>query len=773
MKHLIKIIFISILFIFTGIFSLSGQKKINNESNYEPINLISSDVDTSYLKSEINKIEFTEINTGTIRGKMKAVKIKDGVSICKKGAPDLQRISTSLIIPDNGKMEVNIISSEYKEYKNIDIIPSRGTIFIGQDLENIPFEFGKEYKTDKFFPGKLAKLRKPHIFRSLRGQVIDIYPLQYNPLTRTLRMYTEITVEIFVNNDKTGENCISINDKHRTNADFKDIYKNLYINYSSINSREDTYDANGRMLIISDGNFIDAMQPFIDWKILKGIETEIIDVSNIGDADAIKTYVADYYNNNNDLAYLILVGDFQQVPSITENQVQGYPSFMDPGPYAADNPYAMITGNDNYPEILCGRISAETVSEVETQVEKFTTYEKHPEQLNIARFDNASVFSVKESPNGGDVYPDMQDVKTYLINGGYEECVELYEQGYGDLEPTATNISNTINEGQGFLAWISHGDETSLTSFDFSTSDLDALSNTDMWPMIWNCSCMNGKYHKEGNGPCFAEAWMRGENNGESTGAIGVSMNNLMMEDGLSEEYPREAASRLTDNERSNKTYGGITYDTYIKVALEDYNNPTQFKYNILFGDPSLLLRTKEPMSMIVSHDATANIGFSQLTINCDAEGAYIAITDDNIIMGTGYVNNGFVTITFDPVNNPDTLQITATAFNYSPYLGSIAVIQATGEYTYSSSVITENISVYPNPAKDDINILFSLEEPSYVKASITNISGSETYMILDEITYKKGKHLSNIDTKGYPSGIYMINIIINKNIYHKKIIIL
>ena len=51
----------------------------------------------------------------------------------------------------------------------------------------------------------------------------------------------------------------------------------------------------GTMLIICYGPFIESMQPFIEWKTKRGMQTELVDVADIGDADAIKTYVEEYY----------------------------------------------------------------------------------------------------------------------------------------------------------------------------------------------------------------------------------------------------------------------------------------------------------------------------------------------------------------------------------------------------------------------------------------------------------------------------------------------
>ena len=60
------------------------------------------------------------------------------------------------------------------------------------------------------------------------------------------------------------------------------------------------------MLIICYGPFIDAMQPFIDWKTKKGMHVELYDVNEIGDAADIKTFVEDYYYSNG-INFLLLV----------------------------------------------------------------------------------------------------------------------------------------------------------------------------------------------------------------------------------------------------------------------------------------------------------------------------------------------------------------------------------------------------------------------------------------------------------------------------------
>ena len=72
--------------------------------------------------------------------------LNDGASLLLKGAPDLHKYAKSIIIPNDKKMSFKIISSNFIEYENILIAPSKGNINRSVNLETIPFEFSKVTK---------------------------------------------------------------------------------------------------------------------------------------------------------------------------------------------------------------------------------------------------------------------------------------------------------------------------------------------------------------------------------------------------------------------------------------------------------------------------------------------------------------------------------------------------------------------------------------------------------------------------------------------------
>jgi hypothetical protein len=753
-------VFLFLTFLSYSGFSTNGTTiQTGAPANGKPmeISLISSDIKTSMINCAVSSFVLEEVATPS--GISSVIDVMQGIPLYEKGAPDLRRISTSLVIPNKGNMELKIISSTYKDYENIEIAPSKGVLMISDDASKIPYEYGAVYQKNAFYPGTVAELREAHIMRDVRGQVVDIYPFQYNPVTKTLRVYTSINVAMQVNEQIAGANCLEDRSDIEVPTTFQELYQSNYLNYAAQpQPRALATNPNGRMLVITYDNFATNIKPFVDWKIRKGIETELVNVSTIGDAAAIKKYIAAYYKAHADLTYVVFVGDFPQVPA----------SLVASEKYTSDNEYSRLDGTDSYPEIVCGRISAETAADVDIQVKKFLTYEKTPSRLATDRFNTGGVLSLKIGPdNSTKVYLDMVAAKKTLEGGGYKTISELYTDGASATAPNATSISALVNTNIGYLSWISHGSPTQLISFNYTTAHVKKLTNTKMWPMIWNCSCQTGNF-KSGSA-CFAETWLRSSLNDEPVGAIGVAMSTRDMPMGPSEKYGDAAAKLLVDANRKNKTYGGITFDTYVKVAIGDYKMPIEFNCMILFGDPSLELRTKAPMDMTATHVQTDKVGISNLVVNCNVEGAYIALTVNGKIIGTGNVAGGKVDIKFNnPISTDCVINVTGTYFNYSPYMGQVIIGNATGLNEIDNDAF---FNVYPNPSEGSFNVSFEITKKSTYTLELKNTLGQVVYSENLPADFA-GQYNKQINISEYSKGIYTLSLNGAEQKINKKIIV-
>ena len=253
--------------------------------------LISSDIDNTVIKFSMDGFHLVEANNS----KGFIVKTENGASLLEKGLPDLQKITKSIIIPDNANMAVNIISYKYEDFENIHILPSKGNLTRDINPNEIPFAYDVAYKKNEFYPNQISELGLPYIIRDLRGQAVSFNPFQYNPVTKTLRAYTEIIVEV-ISDGTSSVNAINrIDEPLKLASEYDEIYNSHFINYD--NDTRFTYLLDqGNMLVVSNTAFLSTMQPFVDWKNKRGIPTEMVSTIETGSsASQIANYISDYY----------------------------------------------------------------------------------------------------------------------------------------------------------------------------------------------------------------------------------------------------------------------------------------------------------------------------------------------------------------------------------------------------------------------------------------------------------------------------------------------
>ena len=205
-----------------------------NPARFEAKSL-TSDIETTDVQFRLNGYTLTPIETPW--GTQYKVETEGGSSIMDTGSPDLDQTFASVIIPDNASMNLEIISSSYIEIEDIDIAPSKGNFTRNISPEDVPFNQGDAYSEDQFYPGNLADLRDPYILRDFRGQTVVSYPFQYNPVTKVLRIYTDITVRL-TSEGQGQENVLQRSSVlNKIDAEFNSIYQNQFINFEDNETR--------------------------------------------------------------------------------------------------------------------------------------------------------------------------------------------------------------------------------------------------------------------------------------------------------------------------------------------------------------------------------------------------------------------------------------------------------------------------------------------------------------------------------------------------------
>jgi len=722
------------------------------------ITLVSSDIKTTIIQLKIPGYNLKELQTP--RGIAYSVSIENATSLLQTGCPDLPKVVESIIIPDNGLMKVEVVSSTYTDFAAINIAPSKGNFTRNIDPSTVPFTYNNLYNENEFFPGTIVELGEPYILRDFRGQTVKINPFQYNPITHVLRVYHDVKVKISKQSDG-GVNQLNRNKElTKVNEEFQQIYANHFLNFKNNPKYTTLGNEHGRMLIICYGAYVNEMQSFVNWKNMIGIQTEIVDVSTIGNnATAIQNYVANYYNTYG-LSFLLLVGDAAQVAPKTS----GFAG-------ASDNAYGYLVGGDHYQEIFVGRFSAESIGDVQTQVERTINYEKTPS--TTPGIYNKCIGIGSDQGPGDDNELDFEhqrNLQTLLMNFTYTSRSEFFDGSQGGLDasgnPTPTMIENDINSGAGIINYTGHGSQTSWGTSGFSNSNIASLTNNNKLPFIWSVACVNGDF---ANGTCFAEAWMRATYNGHPSGAIATLMSTINQSWNPPMEGQDEMIAILTESFINNikRSFGGLSVNGMFKMN-DTYGDFDMTDTWTLFGDPSIMVRTANPLSMTVTHNAYASVGDVSLNVNSNVEGAYVCLTVNHQIIGTGTISGGTTTITFSPLTTTDSITVAATAFNYIPYLGKVDVMPVGIENT----VQTPTFSVFPNPVNNNLVQFDFLVPSSKISLKLFNVIGKEVAVILDNQGNTAGNHKISFNTSSLNQGIYFAVMKTDEQTITRKIMI-
>lgn len=691
-KHL------ALLIILLFSFQIKAQLWNNiNSASPKPVKvtLVSPDIQNSTFNVELTGYFTNTVNTPF--GIKKTISVDNTTRILKQGAPDLPKVTTSLIIPDNQQMDVTVTYSRFEDYQNIDLSPSKGNFTRNIDPSTVPYVFGPEYSQNQFYPGVLAELKEPYILRDFRGQTVVTYPFQYNPVTKVLRVYYNLSVRVHPSSATVVNPLIRKTNISSIDNEFNNVYGGHFLNFKQ-NNKYTSISEHGKMLIICHDAFMSAMQPFVDWKNDEGIPTTIVSVSAAGSsANAIKSYVTNYYNTNG-LTFLLLVGDVAQCPTFTA------------AGGGSDPTYGYILGSDHYQEIFVGRFSAENINQVTTQVNRTIAYEKNP-QLATGKFTHCVGVASDQGPgdDNEDDYEHIRNILDNLTSYTYSSMAELFDgnQGGADAtgDATALDLKSEIDEGSGIINYCGHGSDNSFVSTGFSNNDIAALTNNNMWPFIWSVACVNGNFT---SGTCFAEAWLRATNNGQPTGAVATFMSTINQSWDPPMEAQDECNDILVESYTNNikRTFGGLSVNGVFKMndTYSDYNMTDTWT---IFGDPSLMVRTDDPQTMVVSHNNYLKLmNDSSLLINCSVNAAFVCLTINHQIIGTGNVAGGAVNIDLPALTTGDTILITVTAYNYVPYQKKIVVVNDLSIYELFADA---DISIYPNPSSNQtVNITIS-----------------------------------------------------------------
>ena len=694
MKKLL-LISAALLLIFVTANAQSEYMVINKDKPTESsIEIISENSEGITLKLSLNAYKFSEVQTPN--GTEMIVKSPDGINSMEKGMPDIPYYTTSIVIPDQGKVISEITATNYITINNVSIAPNKGVIKRNSNPDTVPYIYGDCYTTDSFVPSIQAENGEAFLIRDVRGTTVKFYPFSYNPVQKTLKVYTEISVKLSYT-DIPDEN--EVTKSIAKISEFNEIYNRMFLNYRTKQTRYTPINepAPGRMLIICGTSYTSTIQNFVTWKKEKGLDVELVTTSTTGTtATAIKNYISSYFSSHSDLGYILLVGDAADVPTGTSSNDD------------SDNQYGYLSGNDHYIDVFVGRFSANSATDVTTQVNKIIYYEK---EITTSATWLEKAFGAASSEGGGNSgHNQGHGNESDMTHMGYIQT-DLENYGYtvtrsNESGGSTTAISNAFNSGQGVACYIGHGDYDQWYSVSYTNTYVNALTNDYKLPFIFSVACQNGNFK---NKTCFAETWLRATNNsnGNPTGAIAFIGSTIDQ----SWNSPMTAQDEMVDILCGISTYGGVKR-TFAGIAfngmfkmIEDEGSDGEEMADTwtLFGDPSMPVRTKTP-STITSSNNEMIVGVPYTTTikigTTPVQDALVCISQNGSYY-RGYTDaNGQVSISNNFTIGEALLVV--TAFNTTTIYQTIPVNSANEPYvsiqTYSPQSVsfgtTNNLSM-------------------------------------------------------------------------------
>ncbi len=671
-----KVLF-SLLFVALSVMATAQQwNSIGSNAPASPeVTLVSSSEQQVVVDFTLGGFNLTRVNTPN--GTQLVVSVPKMAPMLEAGAPDLPQFPVPAIIGDMAEMEVSVIKSVFADYENVEIAPSKGNFSRQIDPESVPYTYGAMYSQDAFYPAAQAYLETPYIIRDFRGQNIMVRPFAYNPVTKTLRVYHHMTIAM----NKVSDNGINQKTVHKStakvSAEMQAAYNHRFINYKSSTAKYTFVEDRGEMLIICPDQYLEAMQPFVEWKNQSGRPTTMVSLSEVGgnNDNQIKNYINSIYTNpERNLTYVLLVGDYADIT----------PHSMNSG--RSDNWFGQLEGGDYYPEVLTGRFSVQSINDVNTHVNKVLYYERDMKDgetwvnqgIGIGANEGAGQGHFGEAD-----YVHINYIRDTLMHYTYADVTQQYS-GVGS-GTSANAISADFNAGKSICNYCNHGSQTGWAVASYSNSHVNALVNDDKWPYIWSVACNNGEF----NGNCFAEAWLRATNQatGRPTGAIG-GMFSWISQPWVPPMYGQDEMVDILTGWRSTDqfchTFGGASLNgnMYILDAAPSDNGDTHNTW-ILFGDPSLLVRTDNPTNMDVTcSPSVLMLGMNELEITAQNTAYGIAtLMMDGEVISTGYIQDGTCTLSFAPMTNVGTAMLTVIGYNKVTQVVDIQVLPAEGPY--------------------------------------------------------------------------------------------
>lgn len=277
-----------------------------------------------------------------------------------EGFPELPAVSRVVIVPPTSDIQLQINNVEYRYLDDFTpIIVSHSDD--EEDNRNPSPEFSQ---MSGFWPPNPVVVGEPVILRGYRLVNVTLFPMQYNPQTGQMRVNDIIDFQL--NYDGVGSNIVENPERARPSSSIRRVLENIAVNPP----RDDPRSApeRGSYLVIYPNvqNIERSLEPLLTWRARQGWDVRTHSVQNNAGTNTVKNYIQQAYNEwDNPPEMVVIIGDADGSIAI-----QAYNQ--------TDLDYVLLEGNDILADADFGRISVESIAQLNTVVGKLVNYEADP-----------------------------------------------------------------------------------------------------------------------------------------------------------------------------------------------------------------------------------------------------------------------------------------------------------------------------------------------------------------------------------------------------------
>ena len=577
-------------------------------------------------------------------------------------------------------IEYNVISE--KEINDIEIMPL-------QTFGDKAVDFQKNetiYTNNSSYPEKNLYVSDRSAMRGNEFVNLEIVPFIYEPSQKKITVIEEIEIII----TDTGEINQPISKDFPKSKVFERMVNSIVINPSDNQARTEEYQKPAILYICGGSTETNSyFQQLVKWRKKQGYVVYTASTNETGGSNttAVKNYIQGAMNWDVPPEFVTLIGDdggSYNIDSYTEYD-SGYNG-------EGDHPYSQLDGNDLWPEVVLGRMSVRSSSELAVVVSKILGYEQVNDDSN--NWHEKAAIVGDPSTSGISCAITAENIAAVMDQYGVEDIRLKISGGSYD-----NWMVDQLDEGVNFFNYRGYYGVSGFTN-----NDVDAANNGYKLPFATVITCGTGSFASENQ--CLSEKFLRAGSTTSPKGAVGCigtatvgthtmfnNAINIGIYYGLFAEGLQTAGEGLVAGKAN-------LYENYP-------SNPNDWvtiftHWTNLMGDGSTMLFTDTPVSMNVQHQNNISQGENFISFNVSTnsgipvEGALVTLLEDrsSSFYLEGFTDSfGNVVINLDEsdIDITDNLELTVTKYNHKPYLSDIQ-FQA-DEYIPYASVETSSFN--------------------------------------------------------------------------------